>query len=281
MQTVNGRLAAAEKMVEEVSVESLSLSRTEALCGYPFDFNAPGAEEQDERALHAHRETLSREARSKLPVSQLPDQDGHEEIVLYLRARCAPYYDLQQIVRLLAMFREWRAKEQEVIEYVPLLAASNTTTLIYHSQRKQPKVNTKPIKELLENITAVFDSLIPSLAESHTIDTPDSINLKRAYVPEIVISYLSILQTASFLLHRETAMKAMEIANLVANPDNEWLQELFLKTGRMSELVQTLAKVSQAMLNLNEYDGKKKETKKRGSKGETLRIWDLNVNNRV
>lgn len=73
----------------------------------------------------------------------------------------------------------------------------------------------------------------------------------------------------------------MEIANLVADPDNEWLQDLFLKTGRMSELVQTLAKVSQAMLNLNDYDGKKKETKKRGSKGETLRIWDLNANNRI
>ncbi|KAJ8108773.1 hypothetical protein OPT61_g7939 [Boeremia exigua] len=261
---LNGRLAAAEKMIEEVNVEYLSLSRTEALCGYPFDFNAPGAEEQDERTLHAHRETLSREARSKLPVSQLPDAEQHEQIVLYLRARSAPYYDLQQIVRILAMFREWRDKEQEVID-----------------QRTQPKVNTKPIKELLENMTTVFDSLITSLAESHGVDTPDTTNLKRAYVPEIVIAYLTVLQTSSFLLHRETAIKAMEIANMVADPENEWLQNLFLKTGRMSELVQILAKVSQAMLNLNDYDGKKKETKKRGSKGETLRIWDLNANNRV
>ncbi|KAH6613974.1 107-domain-containing protein [Boeremia exigua] len=278
---LNGRLAAAEKMIEEVNVEYLSLSRTEALCGYPFDFNAPGAEEQDERALHAHRETLSREARSKLPVSQLPDPEHHEQIVLYLRARSAPYYDLQQIVRLLAMFREWRAKEQEVIECVRLPSTLRSPELTICSQRAQPKVNTKPIKELLENITAVFDSLIPSLADSHTADTPDILDLKRAYIPEIVITYLSILQTSSFLLHRETAIKAMEMANLVASPDNEWLQELFLRTGRMSELVQTFAKVSQAMLNLNEYDGKKKETKKRGSKGETLRIWDLNANSRV
>lgn len=179
------------------------------------------------------------------------------------------------------MFREWRAREQNVIEYVHLSLSFDFIKLTCYSRRAQPKVNTKPIKELLENITAVFDSLIPSLAESQTMDTADSINLKRAYIPEIVISYLSVLQTASFLLNRETAIKAMEIANLIANPENEWLQELFLKTGRMSELVQTLAKVSQAMLNLNEFDGKKKETKKRGSKGETLRIWDLNANNRV
>ncbi|KAJ4983033.1 nuclear pore complex protein nup107 [Stagonosporopsis vannaccii] len=278
---LNGRLAAAERMIEEVNVEYLSLSRTEALCGYPFDFNAPGAEEQDERALHAHRETLSREARSKLPVSQLPDPEQHEQYVLYLRARSAPYYDLQQIVRLIAMFREWRCKEQEVIAYVLLRAACKSRGLTSCSARGQPKVNTKPIKELLENITVVFDSLIPSLAESYAVDTADTINLKRAYVPEIVMAYLSVLQSASFLLHRETAIKAMEVANLVADPENEWLQDLFLQTGRMSELVKTLAKVSQAMLNLNDYDGKKKETKKRGSKGETLRIWDLNANSRV
>jgi nuclear pore complex protein Nup107 len=66
--------------------------------------------------LHAHRETLSREARSRLPVSQLPNSEQHHEIVEYLRARSAPYYDLQQIVRIVAMFRDWRAKEQEVIE---------------------------------------------------------------------------------------------------------------------------------------------------------------------
>jgi nuclear pore complex protein Nup107 len=123
--------------------------------------------------------------------------------------------------------------------------------------------------------------LIPSLAETHAEDTPDTTNLKRAYVPEIILTYLSVLQTASFLLNRDTAIKAMEIANLVADPNSEWLQELFLKTGRMSELVATLAKVSQAMLRLNEYDGKKEEKRKRGSKGETLRIWDLSANNRV
>jgi nuclear pore complex protein Nup107 len=149
------------------------------------------------------------------------------------------------------------------------------------SVRAQPKVNTKKIKELLDNITNVFDTLIPSLSETHSSDTPDLTNLKRAYVPEIVITYLSVLQSASFILNRDSAVKAMEVANLVADVNSEWLQDLFLKTGRMSELVETLAQVSQAMLKLNEHEGKKKESKKRGSKGETLRIWDLNANNRV
>ncbi|KAF3003453.1 Nucleoporin nup84 [Curvularia kusanoi] len=263
---LNGRFAAAEKMIEEVNVECLSLSRTEALCGYPFDFTAAGTEEQDEHALHAHRETLSREARSRLPVSELPTPDQHENLVLNLRAASAPFYDLQQIVRLIAMFREWRAREQEVID-----------------ARAQPKVNTKPIKLLLENITTTFDALIPNLAYSAptALLSPDTLNLYRAYVPELVLSYLSVLQTASFLLNRDTALRAMEIANVVADPRNKWLQDLFLSTGRMSELVDSFAQVSKAMLSLNEFDAKRKEGKKRGGHGETMRIWDLNANARV
>ncbi|KAJ4332364.1 Nucleoporin nup84 [Ascochyta clinopodiicola] len=261
---LNGRLAAAEKMIEEINVESLSLSRTEALCGYPFDFNADGAEEQDERTLHAHRETLSREARSRLPVARLPDAEQHAQIVYRLRERSAPYYDLQQIVRIIVMFRAWREEEQKLI-----------------ATRNQPKVNTKEIKETLDNITNIFDALLPSLAETHSADTPDTTNLKRAYIPEIIITYLSVLQSASFLLNRDTALKAMEVATLIADPGSEWLQSLFLATGRMSELVATLAQVSKAMLHLNEHEGKKKESRKRGSKGETLRVWDLNAGTRV
>lgn len=147
--------------------------------------------------------------------------------------------------------------------------------------RSKPKVNTKDIKEILDNITTIFDNLIPSLAETHAADTSDTTNLKRAYIPEMIITYLSVLQSASFLLNRDTSLKAMEIATLVADNESGWLQALFLSTGRMSELVQALAQVSKAMLHLNEHDGKKKETKKRGSKGETLRIWDLNANTRV
>jgi nuclear pore complex protein Nup107 len=143
------------------------------------------------------------------------------------------------------------------------------------------KVNTKRIKELLDTIQSVFDTLIPSLEDSQGQDTGDMVNLKRAYVPEIIIVYLTVLQSASFFLSRESAVTAMEVATLVADEDHVWLQDLFVQTGRMRELVDTLAQVSKAMLKLNEHEGKKKETKKRGSKGETLRIWDLNAMDRL
>ena len=97
---VNGRLAAAEKVISDLSVESLSLSRTEALLGYPFDFTTAGAEEQDEQQLHEHRDNLSTSARAAaMPLAQLPDADQHREIVDNLRKSSTAYYTLQQIVR--------------------------------------------------------------------------------------------------------------------------------------------------------------------------------------
>lgn len=147
------------------------------------------------------------------------------------------------------------------------------------------------IRELLENIEIVFTSLISSISESTAALPPGIIsdknlwNLQRAYLPEIVLAYLSVLQTAAFFQPRDSAtssaVKAMEIANLVADEDNEWLQRAFLETGRMSELVDALAQVSKAMLRLNEHEPKKVAVKKRGSKGETLRIWDLQNTDRL
>jgi nuclear pore complex protein Nup107 len=140
-------------------------------------------------------------------------------------------------------------------------------------------------KDLLESIELVFNSLMSAISTMAQADPEpewlDSWKLKCAYIPEIVLAYLAVLQTATFFLQRDSAVssavKAMEIANLVADKENEWLQKVFLQTGRMSDLVDALAMVSKAMLRLNEHEPKKSVTKKRGSKGETLRIWDLNA----
>lgn len=145
------------------------------------------------------------------------------------------------------------------------------------------------IKDLLESIEMVFSTLISGISTSPLLryekETDESWKLKCAYIPEIVLAYISVLQTSAFFMQRDSAVssgvKAMEIANLVADEENEWLQRVFLRTGRMSELVNALAMVSKAMLKLSEHEPKKTATKKRGSKGETLRIWDLNAKDRV
>jgi nuclear pore complex protein Nup107 len=76
---------------------------------------------------------------------------------------------------------------------------------------------------------------------------------------------------------RDLSTKAMDIATLVADEENPWLQKVFMETGRMTELVDMLALTSHKMLQMVE-DGAKSRSiggKKRGNRGETNRIWDL------
>ncbi|KAH7068870.1 107-domain-containing protein [Paraphoma chrysanthemicola] len=283
---LNGRLGAAEKVVNDLSVEALSLSRTEALCGYPFDFTQPGSEEQDEATLHDHRKALSPAAlRTAIPFDSLPTAEKHAAIVHRLREKSSSYYDLQQIVRILVLFREWRHEEDIIVQFrndqsrVPASTADAST---------KRKADMSHIKDLLETIEAIFSALITSITSAIQANpiletSEDSWRLKLAFIPEIVLGYLSILHTAAFFVKRDSAVssavKAMEIANLVADEENEWLQHVFLETGRMSELVDALASVSKAVLRLGEHEPRKKVAK-RGGRGETLRIWDLGVGNR-
>ncbi|KAH5394301.1 nuclear pore complex protein [Parastagonospora nodorum] len=282
---LNGRLGAAEKVVSDLSVESLSLSRTEALCGYPFDINQPGAEERDEASLHEHRSTLTDDdLRNALRYDAMPNAEKHAAIVQRLRENSQPYYDLQLIVRILCLFREWRQEEEDLIKL--RTDQSRQPSEAAAAKKKADMSHTKEVLESIEQVFTALVSAITTLLRDHPeAENPDTWNLKFAYIPEIVLAYLSVLQTAAFFLQRDSAVssavRAMEIANLVADEENEWLQEVFLKTGRMSELVDALAMVSKAMLRLNEHEPKKSTSKKRGSKGETLRIWDLNAKSRV
>ena len=63
-----------------------------------------------------------------MPLAQLPDADQHREIVDNLRKSSTAYYTLQQIVRLLVLFREWREEEQTLIQSVTLLFYHSTHT---------------------------------------------------------------------------------------------------------------------------------------------------------
>jgi hypothetical protein len=150
---VNGRLAAAEKVISDLSVETLSLSRTEALLGYPFDFTMPGAEEQDEQRLHEHRDSLSTADRAAaIPIAKLPNADQHRKIVSELRQSSTAYHTLQQIVRLLVLFREWREEEQTLIQSVnpsfifEVYQLTSTTESVPNARKTGPLRNTSLIR---------------------------------------------------------------------------------------------------------------------------------------
>lgn len=264
---MHGRLGAAIQIIDEMSVETLSQTKTQAYCGYSFDFTVPGSEQQDESQItqSAHK-TLSSSGRALLRPSDIPTASEHADFVYTLRDHSAVYFELQQLVRLLMLFGEWREEEENLIKQRNLGNA---------------KINLKKIKDLFETIVSTLEPLLDSFLDSlDNSPDADAWALKKIYIPEIVLTYISIVQAAAYFTNRDLATKAMEIAVLVADEERDWVQRVFLETGRMTELVGALAEVSKAMLRLNEHETKGKVgSKKRGHRGETLKIWDLNVRN--
>ena len=258
-----------------MSLETISLSRTESLCGYAFDFTQPGAEEQDEGELA--RQTLSHDASES---NDIPDAEEHAQLVMQMRKESSNYSDLQQIVRLIILFREWRMEEDEQIQSVaPSTYDPNPEgyLTINRGSLRAAKKPSKRVKDVFDNINATIE---PMLDFAGARDLPELWLIYKAYIPELLIGYLSILQTACYFIHRDAATKAMDLATVIADPSKDWLQQVFVETGRMRELVDTLAEVSKAMLALNDAgEAKRGGIKKRGGRGETIRIWDVNVRN--
>jgi len=166
----------------------------------------------------------------------------------------------------------------------------------------QEKGSTKNVKALFESIDEHVNTLLSGFltrssqgipfAELDTFsgDAEERKNLEReldefkqitaAYIPEVILGYISVTSAAGCFLSRELMTKGLEIANVVADDENKWLRNAFKETGRMGELVHAFAALSQRMLEQVEKHPKAKSSKKkRDWQGETLRIWDINVRN--
>jgi nuclear pore complex protein Nup107 len=143
--------------------------------------------------------------------------------------------------------------------------------------------HTKGLKELFDNIQITIDPILDSFLEHLTPpeSEADVLSIKTTYIPEVILAYISVVQAFAYFTNRDVVTKAMNIATVVADSEREWLQKVFLRSGRMTELVDMLALVGRAMLRMGEHDDEKRSRvgKKAGRRGETIRIWDVNVRN--
>lgn len=269
-----------------MSVEAISLVKTTALCGYAFDFTAPGSEEQDE---HQVSEIMNASLRSSghrsIRPSEIPSKEEHAEYVLRLRNASEKYGNICQLVRVISLLCEWRTEEENLIQSVTHSLSRDDWQIRHETltggttrrhRTSDAKVSTKGIKQLSSTIEASFESVfVPGF------DPSKDANLwliYKAYVPELILGYLTVLQSGAFFIHRDTATKAMDVATIVADSDKEWLQKVFLETGKMKDFVTVLANVSKAMLKLGEH-ADKTMAKKRESRGQSLRLWDTTIRN--
>ncbi len=66
------------------------------------------------------------------------------------------------------------------------------------------------------------------------------------YLPEIVIAYASTLQFSGTTTSRDYLLECMDLASVIAEKDSD-LAALFVKAGRMKELVESFASCSKAL----------------------------------
>jgi nuclear pore complex protein Nup107 len=119
LNIVNGCIGAAIEVITEMSVETISHIRTEALCGYAFDFTVPGSEYQDEtQVTSSARKSQEKAGRLSLHPSDIPNATEHAKYVDKLREESSVYFELQQLVRLIMLFRQWREEEDSLIRYL-------------------------------------------------------------------------------------------------------------------------------------------------------------------
>ena len=78
----------------------------------------------------------------------------------------------------------------------------------------------------------------------------EAIDFKRirlACLPELVLAYNSILNFSSYFAGRDILKTSMDLAAIVAEKDSD-LAACFMETGRMPELVDSLAVVAKSMI---------------------------------
>lgn len=99
--------------------------------------------------------------------------------------------------------------------------------------------------------------------------------LREAYLPETILAYITTLHFAGSLLTRDLLMECLDLSATMAAEDSDLL-DLFVKTGRMQELVEAFALTSKALLVVT--SGKSRSgagSKKLRARGWTPELWSV------
>jgi nuclear pore complex protein Nup107 len=117
-----------------------------------------------------------------------------------------------------------------------------------------------------------------SHTDEYYAEEPEFKMLREAYLPEIILAYDSILHFSGIVLSRDNFLECMELSTIIAAEDSD-LAEMFVKKGRMKELVEAFADNSRALLQAN-TSGKSRTgttSKKLRNLGWTRELWDIKL----
>lgn len=150
------------------------------------------------------------------------------------------------------------------------------TLLTTFPPSRTPRPSSLPakVKRSYEETCAAIEPVLTGLllSSKDEDEAQDLALIRSRFLPEVVIAYNSVLCTGAHMISRDSLMRSMELATIVADEKNG-LADAFLDAGRMRELVTAFARSSEIMLKLNEQGKARKE--KKSKTGSNLAVWEI------
>ena len=190
--------------------------------------------------------------------------DGEDEMRLEVMERqSTTYFELAQLVDAIDAMSQWRAEEEKYISKVPT-----------------PPTVPADLKSAFLRVKETMEPIVQKGLLRRPVDKGEERDLEFIrvhYLPEIVLAYNTVLHSAGNLITRDSLLDSMELSVAIANgkkhEHDNGLQEVFVKAGRMRELVESFALTSKTMLILK-AEGQEWRPKK-GRRGMDLGIWEI------
>lgn len=284
-----GRAGAAIELVRRLPLKTISLKETFDATGRAMNILDADADEAPVEEPPAHNLRRSTRSGSQLPSQHQGQQPGpsassalqqqhHDRFIAAFKLQSRLYHEMSQLAYTLDAINEW-----QVVEYA--IRETGSTEFMPRNFRQQILDKFSAVKyHVGQLLSPDFLTRVANEEEAKQFDA-----IRCAYLPEIVVAYNSIIYVAGSFTDRERLLQSLELANTIAEERNKDVQDLFVKTGRMGELVRGLALTSRCLVRLNQRDmleatqgGKKKAGRKsggnkrgRGWRGETVDIWDV------
>lgn len=109
-------------------------------------------------------------------------------------------------------------------------------------------------------------------------EEPEFKLLREAYLPEIILAYNSILRYSGLLVTRDHLLECMELSTVISAEGSD-VVDLFVRKGRMKELVESFADASLALLlaNANAKGKTGTSSKKLRTLGWSRELWDVKL----
>lgn len=250
-----GNLSAAGLLSERISSNVIAQSKSQLFCGESVDLETLESYVQEEIYAEDFEDRQS-----------LADARMRRNVYQYMLDSAKLFRELEMLSRALTAMDEV-AIQIENFEKAPFSKTKDGSPMwrkIVHPYYIKARTAVEPL----------LRSWLVKTQESEPMQLQ---TLRLAYLPDIIIGYNWILDFCGHLLSRTALLQSMDLATVIADDDNQ-LAELFVQSGKMSELVQLLASSSQAVLMGRETSSAMAgaEAKRmRKEKGMTIDIWGI------